>query len=281
MATVDIDRLVEEIVTLPTLPRNLDRITRILEDPDPSLSELGRAIATDPAFALKTLRLVNSAYYGLRQEVSSVELAVTLLGLKVMKNLVVTAIVCETLRDSETLLRHSVGTALAARAFAEQTKPRLRIDGETAFSFGLLHDIGKIIIVSFLPTEAKEILELRAAEGLRLYEAERRVLGTDHAELGARLATRWHLPQLLAATIAAHHNIDEAPDPQVRQMAGLITVASVTATLAGFPAEPAAVAALADSAWDASQLRKADLPPALDAFFDSLPSMDQFLAPAG
>lgn len=281
MKPVDIDELVDGIVTLPTLPQNLDHITRLINDPDPSMSELGRAIAVDPAFALKTLRLVNSAFYGLRQEVTSVELAVTLLGLRVVRNLVVTALVCETLHDAERLLRHSVATALAARAVATPPRAGASVDPEEAFTCGLLHDVGRILIQTYLPDALDTIVALSQEQGLPFFEAERRVIGADHAEMGARLALRWKLPARVAGAIAAHHEPDRVADPGVRALAGVIAAADAIASFSGMASHTGPYAPPPPAAWEAASVAREDLYAVLDAFFGSLGSLNDIMSLAG
>lgn len=277
MTPIDLDQLVEDIITLPSLPQNVDYITEIMNSPDPSMAELGKAIATDPAFALKTLRLVNSAYYGLRQQVSSVELAVNLLGLKVIRNLVVTAMVCDTMQGAQTLLKHSVACGFAMRAVMAHLGKASPIDPEEGFSYGLLHDIGKVVFETFLPDETAQAYALAAEKGIALHEAERRVIGADHADLGARLVLRWRLPARLAACIASHHSASAPDDPVVSQLAGLLSVADTVALCCGYPAHPEAKPNLLDREWTASRLGKKDLPPIVEAFVQSVPSLEEMM----
>lgn len=275
MTPVEIERLLDEIVTLPSLPQNVDALTRLVNDPDASLGELAKAIAVDPAFTLKTLRLVNSAYYGVRQEVTSIELAVTLLGTKVIRNLVLTAVVCETLRGADMLLRHSVACGLAMRALAERSGPGVPVEPDEAFTYGLLHDIGKVVFECFLPEEGGTAAELSRSRQIPLHEAEKEVLGLNHAELGALLANRWKLPQLLADSIAGHHRVTACAQPGVRRMAGILAVANAICTCCGLPAGPQSAVELGEADWSASRLSNRDILPALDRFFASLPMLDE------
>lgn len=275
MTPAEVEHLLDEIVTLPSLPRNIDHITRLVNDPEAPLSELAMAIAVDPAFAIKTLRLVNSAYYGTRQEVSSVELAVTLLGVKVIRNLVLTAVACETLRGADRLLRHSVGCGLAMQVLAERQGPA---DPDEAFTYGLLHDIGKVVFETFVPEEGEKAVALSRSRGIPLHEAEKEVVGIDHAEIGAMLAARWKLPQQLTDSIAGHHRVAACAQPGVRRMTGLLAVADSICTACDLHAGPQSGSDLTDAEWAATQLGKRDLLPVLDRFFSLLPVLDELVS---
>lgn len=281
MTPIDLDQLVEEIITLPSLPQNIDHITSLLNEPEPSMPDLGRAIASDPAFALKTLRLVNSAYYGLRQQVSSVELAVNLLGLKVIRNLVITAMVCDTMQGAELLLRHSVACGFSMRAIARHMGHTSPLDEDESFAFGLLHDIGKIVFETFLPDETAQVYAMAHEKKIPLYEAERIVLGADHAEMGSRLVLRWRLPARLAACIASHHSAASPEDPVVGQISGLIAVADTVSVYSGFPAHPTARPNLLEREWIASNLTKNELPAIVEGFVQSLPALEELMVLTG
>lgn len=274
----NIDYLLEEIVTLPSMPATLARIVKLVGDPDCALSDVGKAISADPAIALKTLRLVNSAYYGLRQKVSSVENAVTLLGLKVIKNLVFTATVFDSLSaGAESLLRHSVSCGLAMRVLAESGGKRLAIDPEEAFVHGLLHDVGKLILAEFLPEDCARVREVCVARGAPSYAVEREIIGATHAEVGARLAQKWRLPDDLVQAIEGHHEPLPFKDPMTQRLAACLGVADYVCTAAGMGSSPGAVAAVHPEAWSSAGVSTDDVPGILDAFFARVPEIDELI----
>jgi putative nucleotidyltransferase with HDIG domain len=272
-----VEALLDEVVTLPSLPQNISHITRLINSPDTALADLGRAIAVDPAFALKTLRLANSASYGTRQSVTSVDLAVAMLGIKVIRNLVFTAVVGETLRGADTLLRHSVGCGLAMRILAEWQGSASTLEPDEAFTYGLLHDIGKVVFETYAPAEGAAALRLSQEKGVSLNEAEQAVLGMDHAELGAMLAARWRLPERLSEAIAGHHTIGACKDPIVRRIAATMAVADAICSYGGLPAGNQATDTVSEEEWACTQLRKTDLPEIIGRFFAALPTLDEMI----
>ncbi|MHC4837249.1 MAG: HDOD domain-containing protein [Planctomycetota bacterium] len=142
-----------ENVTIPTLPSVVQRINEVLEDPDASLRDVGREIAQDAPISTKLLRLANSSVYGTRESVLSAEHAASVLGMRVVRNLVLQSAVIEKfdhLRnvkgfDFDGLWRHAIVTALIARQLSKRAKAKLSWDPEEAYTCALLHDIGKVV----------------------------------------------------------------------------------------------------------------------------------------
>lgn len=263
-----IDYLLDEIITLPSQPQTLARITKLVDDSDCSLADVAKVISADPSIALKSLRLVNSAHYGLRNKVVSVEHAVMLLGLKVIRNLVLTATVFETFAKGATsLLHHSVACGVAMRVVVETRDIELPGDAEDTFVYGLLHDIGKIVFQEFLPEDTAIALELSSTRGLSTFQAEQEVIGCDHAELGARLAQKWMLPAQLVAAIAGHHDLDRCEDADSRELSALLAVSDYICWCCGLVSAPGASIDVDDSVWESAKLTSRQIPAMLDAFF--------------
>jgi len=274
----NIDSILEEIITLPSLPATVTRVTKLVSAPDSSLSDVAKAIQTDPALAIKTLRLVNSAYYGLAHKVTSVDHAVALLGMKVIKNLVFTATVFDTFnKGTDALLRHSVSCGVAMRIFIAQLPDRAAMEPEEAFVFGLLHDVGKIILEQFLPKEMESAHLLSRANKIPLHEAERRVVGVDHAELGGRLALQWGLSPELVDSIGGHHNLAASASGPARSLAATIAIADFVCNCSGIVASPKSVIHIEDEMWDASGIPPSAFPELLGQFFDSLHNVDELI----
>lgn len=274
----DIDLLLDEVVTLPSMPEALVRITELINDPDSQMTDIAHAIATEPAIALKTLRIVNSAYYGLGQEVKTVEHAVVLLGMKVIKNLVLTATVFQAIEGAaERFLKHSIGCGIAMRTLAQTESLRARFESpEEAFLYGLLHDIGKVILAEYLPDECERVNERARDEGLAWHEAERAVIGVDHAELGARLAMKWKLDSAMVAAIEAHHDIQRAPG-EYRSHAAALAVANYLAGASGYGCEAQPVLQMDATTWEATGLSAETLDAIANRFFSAIPDIDDLL----
>lgn len=276
-----IDSLLDEIVTLPSLPASVGFITQAINDPTSSLADVARAVETDPSISLKSLRLINSAYYGLPHKVNSVDHAVSLLGIKVIRNLVYTATAVDTFqRGSEELFRHSATCALLMRSFAQTPASGLGIDPDEAFVYGLLHDVGKIILIAYLPDEMQNAERLSRTDRLPMFEAERRIIGVDHAELGGRLAQKWGLSEELVAALAGHHDLNLCRQQAQRKVAAILSISDFICNSCGIVSTPSAYYDIADDMWDAAELTSRKLPPVIDRFFGSWALIDDFLAMA-
>lgn len=245
----NIDYLLDEVVTLPSLPGTVAQITSLVSDPNANLNDIGKAISSDPSISLKSLRLVNSAYYGLPNKISSVEHAVSMLGMKVIKNVVFTASVFDALKvNEEALLKHNVACGLTMKLLVESDKvDSSRFEhADEAFIYGLLHDVGKIIFAQHMPDEMKKVADLCASSPFTWAQAEREVLGADHAEMGAKLAQKWQLSDELVSGIAGHHDLSLCEDDNFRHTAALIGVADYLCYEAGIPSHPSSRAELND-----------------------------------
>ena len=274
----NIQSLLDGIVTLPSVPSTLARITSLVQEPDVSLSQVGRVIATDPAIALKTLRLVNSAFYGVRQKVTSVEHAVTLLGIKVIQNLVLTATVFDTFhKGADQLFRHSVACGIAMRAVVESSKAELGVKPDDAFVFGLLHDVGKIILEEFLPEEYSNAVQLSCTREVPSWQVEREVIGVDHAELGARLAENWKLPELLVGAITGHHDLDQCADDDARASAASLSVANFLCSACGLGGMARPILWVDENVWSITQTSSAQVLPLVDRFVQELPTVEELI----
>lgn len=202
-----------ENVTIPTLPSVVQRVNALLEDPDAGLRDVGREIAQDAPISTKLLRLANSAVYSTRERVLSAEQAATVLGMRVVRNLVMQSAVIEKfdhLRsvrgfDFDGLWRHAVVSALLARQLRKRAKVQLSWDPEEAYTCALLHDIGKIVLLDGAPEPYAGLIQDAAASGRPLYSLEREVIGVDHAEVGARVLENWGLDDSLITVVRNHH----------------------------------------------------------------------------
>jgi len=194
---------VESISTLPTVPATLRKITLMLEKPRISLDDLGRFVSNDPALTIKVLKMVNSAAYGFPGRISSVSHAIMLLGLNVIKGLLLGVSVFELMQKTMVgLWEHSLGCANVARIIAQ--KKQMKEPEEVSIS-GLLHDIGKAILMLQFPDEFAQAIQEAETRGISLYEAEKKYFEATHAEAGYWLAQKWNFPQNLVEAIAFHH----------------------------------------------------------------------------
>ncbi len=275
----DIDSLLSEVVTLPSLPDTVARITQLVNRPDCPLDLIGKTISADPSLALKTLRLVNSAYYGLRNKITSVEHAVVMLGLRVVKNLVFTAALFDRLKaGAHEYLLHCVSTGVAIRVLAEANPGNLPEEAvDEVFVFGLLHDIGKLVLQEYMAEQYLEVVSMVEEREIPFYEAERAVIGVDHAEVGARVAENWKMSPALVSAIAGHHDLAQCRDTQFQSLAAMLGIADGIAKAAGACSNPADTLDIDDGFWAAGGIENEQLPDLVYGFFDAAPQVEELV----
>lgn len=277
--TYDIDTLLEEVVSLPSLPGTVAHIMRLVEDPACSLAEVSKAISTDPPLALKTLRLVNTAYYGLRQKITTIEHAVVLLGVKVIRNLVFSATVFDVMKQGmERVFRHSVSCGMATRAVLASCGKGMPVESaEEGFVYGLLHDIGKVILEGFVPSAYESVRERVLTQHVPWYVAERDVIGIDHAQLGGRLAEKWKLPPPFGEVVAGHHELIRCTTPEAKALAAALAIADLICCRAGLTAEDGAIVIVPNDTWTTAGLTSTLVPRVIDEFVESLPAVEDLM----
>ncbi|WP_447976764.1 HDOD domain-containing protein [Candidatus Nitrospira bockiana] len=203
--------LVAGLRTLPSLPGLYQELIGAMESPHASLETAARIISRDIAMLSKLLQVVNSAFFGLRRTIASPGHAVALLGLDRVKALVLGLKLFEQCEVTsplplslDQLWHHGLATAVAARAIARlERAPILAVEG--AFMGGLLHDVGRLLLVTNFPDRYGDVLRVEAEGGSRL-EAERAVFGATHADLGGYLLSLWGLSPLVSDAAAFHHD---------------------------------------------------------------------------
>ncbi len=263
--------LVDGIVTLPTIPTILASLNDAIADSDSSAADIGEIISLDPPTATKVLRLANSAYYGLRNKVSTINHAVTMLGFNIIRNLVLTATVFDFsgkkniggLFDVDKFWRHSLGVGVTAKIVARETFPKAANLSDEFFICGLLHDLGKIILGEYLQDKFKQALEFSRDQSVPLYLAEKSSIGCTHAEVGAVLAKRWNLSGGIITAVGYHHAPMEASEDQVKyaavtHLADILTRAKEIGAGGGMDPE------LNREAWDALGLINRKIPMMLE-----------------
>ncbi len=205
-----IKKITQSIIGLPTLPTVITQMIGLIDNPNTSARDVARLISTDQALTAKILKLANSSFYGFPREIATVNHAVVVLGFETVKSLGLSVSVLErfaavgegTSFDRQKFWEHSIACGVAARLLAD--KLRYRVQGE-AFAAGILHDIGKLILSQYFTEEFDQILELTREEDICIGQAEERVLGLTHADIGLFLAEKWNLPDQLVDAIAYHH----------------------------------------------------------------------------
>lgn len=232
------DELQARIASLPTLPTAAAQLTRLLRDETASADDFERIIRPDPALTANLLRMANSPFFGVRQEVASVRRAISLLGTERVFELAMgvgfRSVVPERIAgydiDSSQFWLHSVAVAVLGERIA--TELGLGCPDLT-FTAGLLHDLGKLAIGSLLVGQEAEIRS-RLSEGCDFASLERELLGIDHAEAGALVSEAWGLPAALISPMAHHHEPSSCQDDSAQRIVDLVHVADGLAYVLGF-----------------------------------------------
>jgi HD-like signal output (HDOD) protein len=188
----------------------LEEIQRTLESPQCNLSTIGDAIQKDPDLTARLLRLANSPFFGFANRLSTVAEAVSLLGVQQIEDMIVASSVLvrfhgipDELVNQESFWRHSLAVGVGARLLAmERRLPK----PDKFFVAGLLHDVGRLVLLSQATEQTQQIFELYQREHLLLHEAELKVLGYDHQQVARELLTAWSYPAVLIQAVAYHHN---------------------------------------------------------------------------
>lgn len=205
------EELAANITQLASFPEVAFRINEMLSDENSGAAEIGALIEPDPALSAALLRIANSALYGIGGEVSSVERAVTIVGLREVRDLafgICASAAFEGIPNDlitvEDFWKHSLYCAAAAQSLGRKARV---CAGESLFTAGLLHDIGHLVMFNQSPDLSREALQLSLDEndGLTPYLSERKVFGFDHMAVGAELARQWRLPESLRVCIGFHH----------------------------------------------------------------------------
>lgn len=204
--------LVTGSIKLVSVPELYVRINEAVENPGASAAEIGKIISQDPALTAHLLRIANSPLYGYSTKIDTISRAIMVIGTRGLRDLVLAASAVDVFAKipSEVLSiasfwRHSIYSAVIARILANKCNV---LHSERLFVAGLLHDIGRLLIFYKLPEMAREALYQARSLNQMPCQAERDVMGFDHAEVGGEILRTWHLPESIAEAITHHHNPD-------------------------------------------------------------------------
>lgn len=199
-----VQKLIQNLKDVPAMPNVVIKALNIVKDPNSSIKDLGSIITCDQSLSIKVLNIVNSAYYGFAKQITSINRALTLLGMNKTKNIIIT-VAMKPMFSSEKnkeLWEHSIKAAVGCEFLSEYLKIR---DCDEAFVMGFIHDIGKIIL-NMQEDESLAKIKEYVDDGSDIIEAENLFLNTNHAEIGTELAKKWQLPILLTNVIKYHHD---------------------------------------------------------------------------
>ena len=252
----------DRITEISSLPDVALRVMEIASDPESGLHMLKRVVEADVSLCARVLRCVNSATFGLRREIADVGQAVSYLGFNQVRDLAITATVCELFKkaphvgtyDRGGLWRHLVAVGVVARMIAIRRK----VAGfESAFLCGLLHDMGIILFDQSAHAAFRAVIR-RLHANATLADVEQSVVGWDHMQLGHEVGSRWKLPRSVLEAIAHHHDPQRYAGPH-QELVHSVSVANVLCSIHGISSVGLNLVGLAGESLVALDLDRSDL----------------------
>jgi len=203
--------IIAKVGDLPSLPAVAARINAEMENENLSAKLLGAIIAEDPSLATRILRLANSAFYGMPRQIASIDRAVMVLGFDTVKNLALSISIFSFFQKGISpainvigLWNHSLGVAVSAKILVSRINAKL---AEQAFLFGIVHDVGKIALISQCLGDMEQVYRHISQDGLSQEAAEMKVFGFPHQKIGALLIKEWKFPEMFVTGVKLHHDL--------------------------------------------------------------------------
>lgn len=231
-----VEKVVAKLGDLPAMPDVVAGVMELTADANVAVSEVSALIERDPALTAKLLKVSNSSYYGMRQVVGTLKLALVILGVREVRNIVVGISVLESLKDATTekllvregLWNHSILVASYSKKLGSHLE--LGLQGED-FIAGLLHDIGKLVLWKQMHEDYVDVYKAAHDDGIPLHEMEFEQFGFDHADAASAVAEAWGLPETLSNALRCHHPrsdraLKDSKDPR---LSALVRVANLAA----------------------------------------------------
>jgi HD-like signal output (HDOD) protein len=259
-----LSNLLHDVRGLISLPEVCLRVNAMVNDNTSSANDIGEVVARDPSLTARLLRIANSPFYGFSRRIDTVGRAISVIGTKQLRDLVLATSavrtfnkIPNTLVSMEDFWSHSVLCGIAARALAA----RLSLShSDSLFVAGLLHDIGQLVIFSKLPEKAREALALAADDPVinDLHAAEQKILGFDHGQVGGLLLQHWRVPTVLQECAGFHHIPDKAREYPLE--VAIVHLANTVAAMAEInTTDFSDVPPIQEVAWTLTGLSEADL----------------------
>ena len=231
-----LEAVYESLTSLPVFPKVVHQVMQMLDDPDVTNRQISDVLKFDPGLTANILKVTNSAFFGVQQQVNDLDTAVALLGHQRLREVLVTGAAMPFLSRSlsgyemshEDLWVHSVGCAVVSEVVARAKGIQ---DEATVYTASLLHDIGKIVMDLYIGPRLEEVLILAKQEEISFSEAEWRVVGTDHALVGSSILKQWDFPPDIARAVRRHHD----PDLYVQdELSACLAMSNIIAVQLGF-----------------------------------------------
>jgi len=206
----EIGRIIEATPEIKQLPMVARKIMAVVENPKSTAGDLEKIITSDQALTTRLLKIANSSFYGLLRKVNTLQRAILVIGFKQIKDIAISNAALNLYRSSDPLSQklweHAVGNAIATRMISLEFD---RTEADEAFIAGLLHDLGKVVLIRAKPEETKAIWKTTHDAKVDQLEMEMETLGFSHTHMGGELAHMWNLPEVTEYTVRYHHHLRE------------------------------------------------------------------------
>lgn len=227
--------LVNKSLELVSAPTTYSQINELLNDPNSSADDISGVINIDPALTARLLKIVNSPFYGFPSQINTISRAITIIGTRELTHLVLATSVINAFKgipsnliNMDEFWRHSLACAIASKLLAIRCGHRA---SERFFISGLLHNIGSLVLYQSLPELAREAINSAEFGHEVIFQAEQRVIGFDHTEVGQALVKAWRLPESLDDVVRYHHTPMQAK--QFPAEVAIIHIADIMVSSAG------------------------------------------------
>jgi putative nucleotidyltransferase with HDIG domain len=276
MTHLSLQQVTDNLKDLPTLPAVVMELLNNLDQEDADISVLAKKVTQDLALTAKTLRYANSPFYSTLIKVTTIQQAIALMGVETVKQMVLSAALsgcfpennCKGF-DHKAFWRHSNAVAFVSKLIAR----RMNFNEDVAFTSGLLHDIGLLALVTLFPKEFEEVIAYRKTGLSTQFEAERKILGIDHAAVGEALAVEWNFSDVMKHAISGHHQPDQ---PGLGFLPSIIHVADGIAHMLGVNAAPTTqTISVSVISWNSLNLDQASLDTLIEEASIKLKKLEQ------
>ncbi|MDX2200006.1 MAG: HDOD domain-containing protein [Phycisphaerae bacterium] len=223
-----LEKALSRVTEISSLPEITTRIVQVVEDPRATAHDMHELVKSDPALATKILKVVNSAFYGLPSQISSLDRAIVMLGLSAVKNIALAASLTRLFKsdtisaqfEAKDLWKHSIAVGVGAKTIAD----KVRFAQEEAFVGGLVADVGLLAMQQIFPEKMAEVADTCSANPQDYRALETKIIGADHEQFGDALANRWKFPPMLRQCIAYHHD-PQALKPEFKRLVSILYIA--------------------------------------------------------
>ena len=215
MKKEEVFKKLDSTSNLPTLPVIMKKLTEAVRNPNSSAAQIAGIIKDDPAMMARILKVVNSSMYGFAEPVQSLQQALAIRGMNAINNVALTTAVFSTFSGKEAadfsheaFWRHCINVGIASNVLYERTREtvKVKLSKDSLHLAGLLHDIGKVLLVQFFHAEFMEAVRRSKERSIPLWQAESEIFGANHAEVGAWLGKKWNLSPEVIQAIRWHHD---------------------------------------------------------------------------